>query len=71
VKQVIETAREVTGHAIPADVKPRRAGDPATLIAASGKITRELKWEPKFPDLKSIIASAWAWHQAHPKGYQD
>ncbi|HAQ58818.1 MAG TPA: UDP-glucose 4-epimerase GalE [Opitutae bacterium] len=71
VKQVIETAREVTGHAIPADVKPRRAGDPATLIAASAKITSELKWDPKFPDLKSIITSAWAWHQANPNGYEN
>jgi UDP-glucose 4-epimerase len=71
VKQVIETAREVTGHAIPADVKPRRAGDPATLIAASGKIVSELGWDPKYPDLKSIISSAWAWHVANPSGYQD
>jgi len=71
VKQVIETAREVTGHAIPADVKPRRAGDPATLIAASGKIVSELGWNPKYPDLKSIISSAWAWHVANPSGYQD
>lgn len=71
VKQVIETAREVTGHEIPADVKPRRAGDPATLIAASAKITSELKWDPKFPDLKSIITSAWAWHQANPNGYEN
>lgn len=71
VKRVIETAREITGHAIPADVKPRRAGDPATLIAASGKITAELGWTPKFPELKDIIASAWAWHQANPEGYQD
>ncbi|MDQ8195803.1 UDP-glucose 4-epimerase GalE [Coraliomargarita sp. SDUM461004] len=71
VKQVIETAREVTGHAIPAEVQPRRAGDPATLIAASGKIVSELGWKPKYPDLKSIIASAWAWHVAHPNGYQD
>jgi len=71
VKQVIETAREVTGHAIPADLKPRRTGDPATLIAASGKITSELKWDPKFPNLKSIITSAWAWHQANPNGYEN
>ncbi|MGJ8654602.1 MAG: UDP-glucose 4-epimerase GalE [Opitutaceae bacterium] len=71
VKQVIETAREVTGHAIPADVKPRRAGDPATLIAASGKIVEELGWSPKYPGLKAIIQSAWNWHQANPNGYED
>ncbi len=71
VKQVIETAREVTGHPIPADVKPRRAGDPATLIAASGKITGELGWKPLFPGLKDIITSAWVWHKANPEGYQD
>lgn len=71
VKQVIETAREVTGHAIPADVKPRRAGDPATLIAASGKIVEELGWSPKYPGLKAIIQSAWNWHQTNPNGYED
>lgn len=71
VKQVIETARRVTNHEIPAEVKPRRSGDPATLIAASGKITSELNWEPRFPDLEAIITSAWAWHQANPTGYED
>ena len=69
VKQVIETAREVTGHPIPAEVKERRAGDPATLIAASEKIQSELGWKPQFPDLKDIIESAWKWHQANPEGY--
>ncbi|MGJ8638791.1 MAG: UDP-glucose 4-epimerase GalE [Opitutaceae bacterium] len=71
VKEVIETAREVTGHPIPADVKPRRAGDPATLIAASEKIVKELGWQPKYPDLKSIISAAWKWHVANPDGYKD
>ncbi|MGC6423946.1 MAG: UDP-glucose 4-epimerase GalE [Lentimonas sp.] len=71
VKEVIETAREVTGHPIPADVKPRRAGDPATLIAASDKIVNELGWKPQYPDLKSIVAAAWEWHVANPKGYED
>ena len=71
VKEVIETAREVTGHAIPADVKPRRGGDPATLIASSETITKELGWKPKFPELKNIISSAWKWHQANPEGYKD
>lgn len=71
VKQVIETAREITGHAIPAEVHPRRAGDPATLIAASGKIVSELGWKPQFPGLEAIISSAWNWHQANPEGYSD
>jgi len=71
VKQVIETAREVTGHPIPAEVTPRRAGDPAILIAGSETIRKELGWDPKFPDLKSIIQSAWDWHVKHPNGYED
>ncbi len=71
VKEVIETAREVTGHAIPADVMPRRAGDPATLIAASDTIMNELGWRPEYPQLKSIVSSAWNWHVANPDGYKD
>jgi UDP-glucose 4-epimerase len=69
VKQVIETAREITGHAIPAIVGPRRAGDPATLVASSDKIRRELGWKPRFPSLTDIIESAWQWHRSHPQGY--
>lgn len=71
VKQVIETAREVTGHPIPAQVTPRRAGDPAVLIAGSETIRRELGWDPQYPDLRSIIQSAWNWHVKHPNGYED
>jgi UDP-glucose 4-epimerase len=71
VKQVIEAAREVTGHAIPAVESPRRAGDPAVLVAGSDKIIRELGWKPKYADLKTIIKSAWDWHQKHPQGYGD
>lgn len=69
VKEVIETAREVTGHPIPAEVGPPRPGDPATLIASSDKIRQELGWQPRYPDLRAIIESAWQWHQAHPQGY--
>ena len=69
VKEVIETAREVTGHPIPAEITPRRAGDPATLVADSTTIKKELGWEPQFPDLQSIIQSAWDWHKEHPRGY--
>ena len=69
VRQVIETARAVTGHPIPAVESPRRAGDPARLVASSEKIRRELGWQPKHPDLKDIIASAWEWQRRHPEGY--
>lgn len=70
VKEIIETARQVTGHPIPAEVGARRAGDPATLIAGSEKAKRELNWNPEFTSLYSIIESAWKWHQAHPNGYE-
>ncbi len=70
VRQVIETARTVTGHPIPAEVGLRRPGDPATLVAASDKIRRELGWRPLYPDLEAIIESAWQWHRRHPQGYQ-
>ncbi len=69
VREVIETARSVTGHAIPVVDAPRRPGDPARLVASSTKIRRELGWRPQFPDLKDILASAWDWHKNHPKGY--
>ncbi len=69
VREVIETAREITGHPIPAEETPRRPGDPPRLVASSDKIKRELGWEPQVPDLKDIIASAWMWHQGHPNGY--
>ena len=71
VKEVVETVREVTGHAIPAEITPRRAGDPATLIADSRRIREDLGWNPKYPDLKSIVQSAWDWHVEHPRGYDD
>jgi UDP-glucose 4-epimerase len=71
VNQVIETAREVTGHSIPAQVGPRRPGDPAILIAGSERIQRELGWQPQYPDLKGIIDGAWQWHSRHPQGYGD
>ncbi len=70
VKEVIETAREVTGHPIPAVIAPRRPGDGAILVADASRIRRDLGWEPKFPDLRDIIASAWAWHRSHPHGYE-
>jgi UDP-glucose 4-epimerase len=69
VRQVVEVAREVTGHPIPVVESPRRAGDPAVLIASSEKIRHELGWQPKFSNLKAIMKSAWQWHRAHPDGY--
>lgn len=69
VKEVIEVARKVTNHPIPAEIAPRRAGDPATLIASSEKAINELGWEPKFNNLETIISTAWNWHQKNPKGF--
>jgi UDP-glucose 4-epimerase len=63
VLEVIEAARRVTGHPIPAEVAPRRPGDPAILIASSEKIGRELGWKPRHTTLESIVATAWEWHQ--------
>lgn len=60
---VVETARRVTGHALPVEIAPRRAGDPARLVADSSKAREVLGWTPDHPDLESIIESAWAWHQ--------
>lgn len=70
VKEVIEAARKVTGHEIPAEVAPRRSGDPATLIASSDKAIKELGWKPEFDSLETIISTAWKWHQSHPNGYE-
>ena len=68
VKEIVETARAVTGKPIPAAIKPRRPGDPPTLIASNKKAREVLGWTPK-RDLKTIIADAWTWHQGHPDGY--
>lgn len=69
VREVIDTARAVTGRDIPTRVAPRRAGDPAVLIASSEKIKSELGWQPEFQDLRVIIESAWTWLSRHPSGY--
>jgi len=69
VREVVEVARKVTGHPVPVIESPRRAGDPAVLIASSEKIRRELGWQPRFPDLETIVESAWQWHRVHPDGY--
>ena len=71
VREVVEGVRRITGHAIPLVESPRREGDPAVLIASSDKIRRELNWKPKFPDLDTILKSAWAWHKNFPNGYAE
>ena len=71
VKEVIDVARAVTGHPIPAVISPRRAGDPAQLIASSEKAVQVLGWQPKYNDLNTIVASAWAWHKNHPHGFEE
>jgi UDP-glucose 4-epimerase len=69
VREVIETARKVTGSAIPVEEAPRRGGDAPRLVASSDRIRRELGWQPRHPELRDIIASAWEWHSSHPHGY--
>ncbi|PPA69616.1 UDP-glucose 4-epimerase GalE [Jeotgalibacillus proteolyticus] len=69
VMEVIEAARKVTGHDIPAAIEKRRAGDPAKLVASSARATKELGWKPNYPELERIIQTAWDWHRAHPEGY--
>jgi len=69
VREVIDTVRKVTGHAIPAPESPRRPGDPVVLVASSEKIKRELGWKPEYTNLESIVRSAWNWRRAHPNGY--
>lgn len=71
VREVIETARKVTGHPIPATETSRRAGDPARLVASSEKAKKILGWKPVHDSLEEIIASAWNWHKNHPNGYDE
>lgn len=69
VNEIVEIARKVTGHSIPAEVKPRRAGDPAVLIASADAAFRELGWKPRFDSVEKIIETAWMWHKNSPEGY--
>jgi len=69
VAEVIAACREVTGHPIPAEVAPRRPGDPPRLVADPTRIRDVLGWEPRTTELHDIVASAWRWHRAHPNGY--
>jgi UDP-glucose 4-epimerase len=69
VREVIDTARNVTGHHIPEEWAPRRAGDPAKLVASQAKAIKELGWQPRYTSLEKIIETAWNWFQMHPNGY--
>jgi len=71
VKEVIEAARKVTGRDIEAVIAPRRAGDPSRLVANAAKAREILGWNPQFPEIEKIIESAWKWHEANPKGYEE
>ncbi len=71
VKEVIDVARKVTGDDINVEIAPRRAGDPAMLIASSQKAVSILGWKPKFDSLETIVSSAWNWHRNHPNGYEE
>jgi UDP-glucose-4-epimerase GalE len=71
VREVIRTAEEVSGLKVPVVEGPRRAGDPAELVADSSLIRRELGWSPQYPELRRILETAWNWHRTHPDGYAD
>ncbi|MBI5380347.1 MAG: UDP-glucose 4-epimerase GalE [Opitutae bacterium] len=69
VREIIGAVERITGHKVPVIEAPRRAGDPPALYADSAKARRDLGWSPKFGDAESIIATAWKWHQTHPRGF--
>lgn len=69
--EMLQAARKATGQPIPAEMGPRRAGDPSTLVAASKAAREILNWQPQYDDVESIIATAWQWTQTHPNGYED
>ncbi len=71
VNEMIKVARHVSEHPIPVEIAPRRAGDPAQLIASSDKARQILGWKPLFDDVEAIVSSAWKWHKSHPHGYED
>ena len=71
VKEIIDTAEKVVGKPIKCEMAPRRAGDPAQLVASSEKAKTVLGWKPKYDDIETIIGSAWNWHKEHPHGYDD
>jgi UDP-glucose 4-epimerase len=70
VREVIDAVTRVTGRPVPWTVGPRRHGDPAVLYAAAHKAHAELHWRPRYPDLDTIVRTAWQWHSTHPHGYE-
>jgi UDP-glucose 4-epimerase len=71
VRQVIDACRRVTGHAIPLVIGERRAGDPPELVADATRARQVLGWQPRYTDIDAIVRTAWHWHGAHPRGYDD
>ncbi len=71
VRQVIESVERISGRRVPHSFGPRRPGDPAALVASSETLKRETGWQPRFAALDEIVRTAWAWHQSHPRGYDD
>jgi UDP-glucose 4-epimerase len=71
VREVIKTVEKVTGRKVASVDSPRRPGDPARLVASSEKIRKDLGWVPRYPNLETIVETAWEWHRKHPKGYDD
>ncbi|MBQ3520503.1 MAG: UDP-glucose 4-epimerase, partial [Firmicutes bacterium] len=69
VAEIIEHARHVTGHPVPAVIEDRRSGDPAVLVASNEKACKILGWQPEYTDIEDIIRTAWQWHENHPDGY--
>jgi UDP-glucose 4-epimerase len=70
VREVLQAVERVTGRAVPHRAAPRRAGDPAILYASAARIRSQLGWQPRRPDLDTIVADAWRWHSTHPNGYR-
>lgn len=70
VHEILDAVREVTGHAVPFTIGPRREGDPPALVASSKKAQLRLGWEASHKNIRDIIATAWRWHQSHPDGYK-
>ena len=71
VREVIRAVEAISGRMVPVSVGPRRAGDPPVLVAAAAKAERVLGWSPRYRNLEDVVKTAWDWHLAHPRGYDD